>query len=373
MTSFSIEATRLRRMVKALDLVVERRNTIPILGTVLIRAKDNAIIATVTDLEQDMIITDEAVTEGKSEFCINLDTLKRFASFATGAVAFTMVETPKSFSEHAVEITDSDTSLRVNTLWPVVDFPVNTWTKPQAVSAQRWKMSHDQAKRLFGNLLHCISTEETRYYLNGVFLTAKPEANTLRAVATDGHRLGVVDTDIPVDSDFGAIVPRKSVNLIMAMFTKGGNEPISVTVSDLHYQIKVSDVLLAGKLIDGRFPDYTRVIPSGEPKMSAHVSAESVKRLNAMLTGGRFARSAVAFDYDTQRLNGQSADSEYEFSVPFQGTSEVKGHQGFNFRFLYEQSRVTPAFTMKAAGVNDPAIVQGEDPDAMWVMMPMRV
>ena len=226
-----------------------------------------------------------------------------------------------------------------------------------------------------------ISTEETRYYLNGIYLHAAKSGDVpvLRAVATDGHRLARFEMDMPEGaSDLpGIIVPRKTVTELRRLLDDADGA-IEIAASDTKIQFTFGGVELTSKLIDGTYPDYQRVIPSGNDKSLALESKEfahSVDRVSTISADKtRAVKLAVAKDKVTLSVvNPESGTATEELGATYSATGmEI----GFNAKYLLDITGQIDGkeirFLLSDAG--SPTIIEdGEDKRALYVLMPMRV
>jgi len=239
----------------------------------------------------------------------------------------------------------------------------------------------DALRRLIDKTRFAISTEETRYYLNGIYLHAveSGKVKALRAVATDGHRLAQVDHDLPKGASgmSGIIVPRKTV-LELQKLLEGETGSISIGVSETKIRFEFSGVILTSKLIDGTFPDYGRVIPKDNDKVmqvDGKRFAEAVDRVSTISTE---KSRAVKLNLDEGRLtlsvtNPDSGSATEELSVSY---SSAPLEIGFNARYLLDITGQLDGeqATLVLADSGSPTLVRDSDDDkAVYVLMPMRV
>lgn len=358
----------------AMNSVVERRNTIPILGEVLISISAGKVAFCGTNLDQQLKLEFEAETEGKASFTVSAQHLAGFAGAAQDFVQINL-EKPKSGAvnpSNVVELRTSDITLRSLDRHDVADFPKMTRieNKEWRSRAASFSASQDELRRALTLGRHCISTEETRYYLNGSFLTRKPDGETLRVVTTDGHRMGVIDTAIEMP-DEAIILPAASVDLMNSHLRTGGNEPIAIQYGDNHMVFSKDSFEFATKLIDGTYPDYMRVIPAPSNKGEAQISSIAVKRLASIHNVLRSGRSApCVLDLPAGQMKIDSPEG-HTATAPL--TAKGDFITGVNFKYLQEQARATPDFTVQCAQKGEPMRCFGSDPDALFVLMPMRV
>ncbi len=251
----------------------------------------------------------------------------------------------------------------------------------------------NQFRRFFSLCSHCISTEETRYYLGGVYFH-KDKDGKLAAVATDGHKLALIKDELPSGADKimpkkGLIIPRAAVNDLLELFGKKATDDYPITFEFCEKRVKFTcaDFTFLTCVIDGSFPDYPRVLPKNPPHWFDGDSEEflmAVESLAALSQEGSRAikidvksRARVEFSITTpDGVNGRDlvkAEVGDEFhkiikTAPFQ--------IGFNAAYLIEmfgidkKARVEMGFNTNS----DPAEIRiSSDENAMWVLMPMRV
>ena len=239
-----------------------------------------------------------------------------------------------------------------------------------------------ELKRLIEKTQFAISTEETRYYLNGIFLhTIEVEgALRLRAVATDGHRLARVEMDAPQGAEGmpGIIVPRKAVAEIQKLVDDGG-ESVSLELSPTKVRLRFEGgVTLISKLIDGTFPDYQRVIPSGNDKRLTVERDAFAKAVDRVSTISSERGRAVKLSLQEGRIalsvnNPDSGSATEELDADY----EAAGLDiGFNARYLLDITAQLEGDTalFKLADPGSPTLIQDrEGASALYVLMPMRV
>ena len=236
-------------------------------------------------------------------------------------------------------------------------------------------------RRLFDKSKFAISTEETRYYLNGVYfhIAEGEEGRMLRAVATDGHRLARVDTELPPGAEAmpGVIVPRKTVGEIRKLL-EDDDAVIAVSVSETKIRFATPEITLTSKVIDGTFPDYQRVIPSGNTRKLEVDASEFARAVDRVATVSSERSRAVKLSLDEDRLvlsvNAPDAGAaEEELAVAY---ADEKLEIGFNAKYLLEIAsqvdRENAVFMFNSSG--DPTLMrEGNDTSAIYVVMPMRV
>ena len=371
----SIERAVLVKAVAQAQSVVERRNTIPILGNVLIEAEGAEVIFRATDLDTEVVDRAPAQVERAGATTVSAVMLNEIArKLPDGAlVGLTLDGAAGRLTVEAGRSTFSLATL------PREDFPVMASSE----YAANFSAPAAVLKRLFDKSQFAVSNEETRYYLNGVYMHVAEgeDGRVLRCVATDGHRLARIDGPLPEGaSDMpGVIVPRKTVaELLKLLGQAGDDDPIAVSVSETKVRFATPTVTLTSKVIDGTFPDYARVIPMGNARkleVDAGDFAKAVDRV-ATVSSERSRAVKLALDEDRLVLSVHAPDSgaaEEELAVAY-GDSPLE--IGFNAKYLKEIAdqvdHENAVFLFNGPG--DAALIrEGGDTTAVYVVMPMRV
>ena len=283
---FVADRNSLLRALGHITGIVEKRNTIPILSNILIGAEASGVLTLkATDLDMEAIETIPAKVSTPGAATVPAHTLHDIVrKLPDGAEIDIELKGP----EGRLKVTAGRASFELSIL-PADEFP----DMGQAELPHRFTVEGGELKRLFEKSRFAISTEETRYYLNGIYLHrveggASPK---LRAVATDGHRLAQVETEATSGTEGmpGVIVPRKAVAEIIKLLDDG-QAPVEVALSPAKIRFAVGEVVLTSKLIDGSFPDYARVIPAANTKFLDSRKRRSREgrgpRLDALLRKG---------------------------------------------------------------------------------------
>jgi DNA polymerase-3 subunit beta len=236
-------------------------------------------------------------------------------------------------------------------------------------------------RRLFDKSKFAISTEETRYYLNGVYMhvATGEDGPALRCVATDGHRLARIDAALPDGaSDMpGVIVPRKTVGELRKLLDDDDMQ-IAVSVSETKVRFATPNITLTSKVIDGTFPDYTRVIPQGNTRRLEVDASDFAKAVDRVATVSSERSRAVKLSLDEDRLvlsvNAPDSGAATEELAVAYGDERLE--IGFNAKYLLEIAsqvdRENAVFLFNSSG--DPTLMrEGNDTSAVYVVMPMRV
>jgi len=369
----SIERGTLLKALAQAQSVVERRNTIPILANVLIEAEGNQASLRATDLDIEVVDRVSAVVERAGATTVSAVMLHEIVrKLPDGALVHLVADA----SAGRLTVTAGRSTFNLATL-PKEDFPVMATSE----YSSNFSAKAPVLRRLFDKAKFAISTEETRYYLNGVYMhTAKGEDGpVLRCVATDGHRLARIDAPLPSGADAmpGVIVPRKTVAELRKLLDDDDAE-IAVSVSETKVRFATPGVVLTSKVIDGTFPDYSRVIPVNNTKRLEVDASEFAKAVDRVATVSSERSRAVKLTLDEDRLilsvnSPDSGAAEEELAVAY---ADEPLEIGFNAKYLLEIAaqvdRENAVFLFNSAG--DPTLMrEGNDASAIYVVMPMRV
>src|ERR1700723_3132848 len=258
----TIERAALLKALGHVQSVVERRTTIPILSNVLLQAGSGKLSMSATDMDLEIIESVPARIDGDGRTTAPAHTLYDIVrKLRDGA----QVEL-ETIGERNEMVLRSGRSTFTLSCLPAEDYPVMTG----AELPHHFTLTAAELRALIDRTRFAMSTEETRYYLNGIYLhTAKNKnVEVLRAVATDGHRLARVEMPAPAGAKGipGIILPRKTVTEVRKLIEESQGD-IEIALSEAKVRFTFDGVVLTSKLIDGTFPDYERVIPSGNDKV----------------------------------------------------------------------------------------------------------
>lgn len=369
----SIERATLLKAVAQAQSVVERRNTIPILANVLIEAEGATVSFRATDLDIEVVDRGAAMVERAGATTVSAVMLHEIIRKLPDGALVSLTDDQRT-GRLTVEAGRSHFALAT---LPKEDFPVMASSEYQT----NFSAKAGDLRRLFEKSKFAISTEETRYYLNGVYMhVAEGDGGrVLRCVATDGHRLARIDAPLPegAESMPGVIVPRKTVNELRKLL-ENDDTTIAISVSETKVRFATPEIALTSKVIDGTFPDYSRVIPTGNTKRLEVDASEFAKAVDRVATVSSERSRAVKLILEEDKLtlvvnSPESGTAQEELVVAY---SDERLEIGFNAKYLLEISnqidRENAVFMLNSAG--DPALVrEGADPSAVYVVMPMRV
>ncbi|WP_427453403.1 DNA polymerase III subunit beta [Litorimonas sp. WD9-15] len=364
----SIERNALLKALGHVQNVVERRNTIPILSNVLLSAEDGRLSLVATDLDIEVSESTEADVSAPGQVTAPAHTLYDIArKLPDGSQVVLQIN-----ADDRLDV-DAGRSHFTLPLLPSGDFPKMTadgFTHDFAMPAK-------DLCRLIDKTKFAISTEETRYYLNGIYLHAHD--GKLRAVATDGHRLALAESPVPAGAEGlpGVIVPRKTVAEIRRLID-GVDGDIQVAVSEAKIRFQTGHAVMTSKLIDGTFPDYERVIPKGNTKeltIDNQVFKSAVDRVSTISAEkSRSVKLSLAEHNLSLTVNNpESGNANEDLPVDYDAEPlEI----GFNAKYLLDvagqiEGRDATFFLESPAS---PALVKDpEDEHALFVLMPLRV
>lgn len=368
-----IERGELLRALSHVTSVVERRTTIPILSNVLLKTVDRGLLFKSTDLEREVI--EEAPADVQEQGAVTVpahvlhDIVRKLPDGSK-------VRLTRNAEQGRMTLTAGQSSFSLQTL-PAEDFPD---LAPGEMS-HNFEVSAKDLRRLIEKTRFAISTEETRYYLNGIYLhTATQDGRQiLRAVATDGHRLAQADFPLPDGASGmpGIIIPRKTVHEIHRLI-ENSNAAVSIGVSPAKVRFECGTVALTSKLIDGTFPDYARVIPQHNDKELRVSNAEFMSAVDRVSTIASERGRAVKLNIGTDSLvlsvnNPEGGSATEKLAVEYEAEPlEI----GFNARYLLDIAGQLESdhAVFKLADPGSPTMVRdGADENALYVLMPMRV
>jgi DNA polymerase III subunit beta len=369
----TIERAALLKALSHVQSVVERRNTIPILSNVLLSADGGSLSLSATDLDMEIVDQADAGVNGGGQITAPAQTLYEIVrKLPDGA------DVQLSFAGDDPRLSVQAGRSRFNLpVLPAGDFPVMSSDGLSATVT----VEKDDLVRLIDKTRFAISTEETRYYLNGLYLhTVSDGGETkLRAVATDGHRLALAEMPAPegMAGTPGVIVPRKTVQEARRLLDDVSG-PVEFQVSAAKIRFEFARAALTSKVIDGSFPDYVRVIPRGNDKIVivdnellaaavdrvATISAEKSRSVKLSIEPGKMTLTV---------RNMEAGQAVEEVEIDYDGPSfDI----GFNARYLLDVCGQITGDTaeLRFADPSSPTLVlDPADPGVQYVLMPLRV
>ena len=347
--------------------VVERRQTMPILANFLLVADDGRLTVTATDLEVELLATGEAEVLEAGEITVPgrkfLDICRALPDGATVTV---------TLKGDRVTVTAARSRFTLSTL-PAAEFP----TVDNIGAQQSLTLPQSDLKRLMEKTQFAMANQDVRYYLNGLLLEVGNQR--IRAVATDGHRLALCDVELEHggNTEQQVIIPRKGVLELQRMLTDDGPE-IRMSIGSNHARVEIDGLRFTSKLIDGRFPEYERVIPvsQNEGLKADRAPLRHALQRTAILSNEKYRGIRLELKDNTlmiQAHNPEQEEAEEQLEVEYVGNGvEI----GFNVNYLLdalgalEEERVE----MQVTDANSSCIIR--DPGetrCTFVVMPMRL
>jgi DNA polymerase-3 subunit beta len=369
----TIERAALLKSLNHVQSVVEKRNTIPILSNVKIEGQNGQVRLNATDMDLDIV---EAIAA---------DVMQPGATTAAAHTLYEIVRKLPEGSQVELEQSGDDGQLVLRSgrsrfvlaALPVGDYPAMAGGD----LPYTFTLAADELKGLIDRTRFAISSEETRYYLNGIYLHAATNDGVavLRAVATDGHRLARVEVPLPAGAAGmpGVIIPRKTVTELRKLLDESQHD-VTVSLSETKIRFAFDDAVLTSKLIDGTFPDYERVIPADNDKVlevDCKAFSQAVDRVSA-ISNEKSRAVKLSLDKGGLTLSASSPESgsaQEELEAAYDsGPIDI----GFNSRYLLEilaQIEGDAARFAMADAASPTVVREVTDSSAVYVLMPMRV
>lgn len=367
----TIDRAALMRSLNHVQSAVERRNTIPILSNVRMQAEDGMLVLSTTDMDLEISEAVEAQVKTPG---------------ATTAPAHTLHDIVRKLPDDAkveLSLADSGNVMTVKagrsmfklSCLPVTDFPeIGGAELPHS-----FNIPAADLRALIDRTKFAMSTEETRYYLNGIYVHEADNGGVkvLRAVATDGHRLARFEMPLPDGASGmpGVIVPRKAVGELRKILEEAA-DTIEVSLSQSKIRFTFDHIVLTSKLIDGTFPNYEQVIPSGNNKIvevNPKIFSSAIDRVST-ISDGKSRAVKIALNGKTMTLSANSPEAgsaTEDLEVNSNDNLEI----GFNARYLLDitQQIAGDGCRIVLADAASPTIIQDTaDASALYVLMPDR-
>jgi DNA polymerase-3 subunit beta len=365
---FTIQREALLKPLQLVAGVVERRQTLPVLSNVLLVVDGNTLSLTGTDLEVELvgrIQLEEAAEAGEITVPARklMDICKSLPDDST--ISFKL-------EDNKAVIKAGRTRFTLATL-PATDFP-NVEEGPGSMS---FSVNQNKLRRLIERTSFAMAQQDVRYYLNGMLLEINK--GQLRAVATDGHRMAMCTLDADIDSQerYQLIVPRKGI-LELARLLGEADDLVSIVLGTHHIRATTGDFTFTSKLVDGKFPDYERVLPRGGDKIvlaDRQVLRNAFSR-TAILSNEKYRGIRLMLSDSLLKIqanNPEQEEAEEDIAVDYTGSAlEI----GFNVSYLLDVMNVLSNEQVKLilSDANSSALVQeSESDDSVYVVMPMRL
>jgi len=364
---FSINRDELLPVLQTVSGVVDRRQTLPILSNVLLNIEEKSLKITATDMEVELIVevtaefnlTGALTLPAKKllDICralpqkakLDFEIKKERVLIKSGKSRFTLASLP-SQEYPFIEIIEKTTN---------------------------FKIKQEKLETLLENTQFAMAQQDVRYYLNGLLLEITE--NKIKAVATDGHRLAVDETQIQSQTEklVQIIVPRKGITELMRILQNGDSE-IEIQVSTNHIRIIKEKTCFTSKLIDGRFPDYERVIPelSETPVLANREELRNSLTRASILSNEKYRGVRIVFDSNSLKAlahNPEHEEAEEELEVNYSG---IEIEIGFNVSYLLDTLTIIKSENVKLSILNPNSsclLLPEDDSNCQYVVMPMRL
>ena len=341
--------------------VINKRNTIPILANVLISADDNIVTIRATDLDIEAASSIECKVIEPGETTVPASLISNIVKkYETGPIE--IIE-----GGNRVTIRQGASKFDLSTL-PAAEYP-NVFTGEYDAS---FELGSDEIKRIFGKAMFAVSNEEFRYYLKGIYF--HPTKRGLTAVATDGVVLAKTWTDFSEDFT-GVIVPKKTVETLLKVITCG---PIRVSVGMKSIMFDAGETTITSKVVDGAFPDYTRVIPQDNNDIftvGAETFIDAVKRVSVVCAGGQNSQIKLSIRDGVIQISvsGTTNNAEEYIDADTNGDhSDILLNPLFLSDILAQCTGGDVSFAYTASQNSPVIITSTKDDKFLSVIMPMR-
>tara|TARA_R110000782_G_scaffold27256_2_gene69104 strand:+ start:3725 stop:4825 length:1101 start_codon:yes stop_codon:yes gene_type:complete len=364
---FNINRDVLLPVLQTVGGVIDRRQTLPILSNLLLNIEDGSLTITATDMEVELIVTVDVQLEQTGELTLPARKLLDICR-ALPQEAELLFEVKND----RVLIKSGKSRFTLASL-PAQEYPVIDITE----NAVSFNIKQKKLESLLENTQFAMAQQDVRYYLNGLLLEIS--SNKIRAVATDGHRLALDESDIQVETDkpIQIIVPRKGITELTRLL-QNDNSEIEIQISTNHIRVKNENSCFTSKLIDGRFPDYQRVIPelSETPVLADREELRNSLTRASILSNEKYRGVRIVFDSNSLRAlahNPEQEEAEEELEVDYTGTEiEI----GFNVSYLLDTLSIIKSEKVRLS-VLDPnsscLLLPEDDSNCQYVVMPMRL
>lgn len=364
---FIVEREHLLKPLQQVSSPLGGRPTLPILGNLLLQVTEDRLLLTGTDLEMEMVAR-VALTQPHEPGATTVPARKFFdicRGLPEGAEITVILESDRML------IRSGRSRFSLSTL-PATDFPnLDDWQ-----SEVEFTVAQATLKRLIESTQFSMAHQDVRYYLNGMLF--ETEGEELRTVATDGHRLAVCSMPIgQALPSHSVIVPRKGVMELVRMLD-GGENPLTLQIGSNNIRASVGDYIFTSKLVDGRFPDYRRVLPKN-PDKTLEAGCDVLKQAfarAAILSNEKFRGVRLYLSTDQLKItanNPEQEEAEEILDVTYQGTDmEI----GFNVSYVLDVLNALKSEDVRLLLTDGVSSVQIEDsasPAAAYVVMPMRL
>lgn len=366
--NIQINRETLLKPLSSVSSIVERRHTLPILSNLLLEAKNEKMVLTATDLEMQISLSINTAIGGELSTTISAKKLLDICRALPDNTDINMTTT-----DSRVAVKAGKSKFNLQTL-PAIDYPV--MSKAVGTDTITIKIGQNTLKKLFKQVEFAMAQQDIRYYLNGLLFEVT--GNRLNIVGTDGHRLSFTSTELSTSyNKQEIIIPRKTVVELIKLLDDSEDEVI-IELSSTQVNFSFGDIKLITKVIDGKFPDYTRVIPVG------HQNNFTVDRMTillamqraSILSNEKYRGIRMVLGSNSLRListNSEQEEAEEELEINYPGDAlDI----GFNVTYLIDvlNNVSNPEVVFSFADANSSCLITvPNDQDYKYVVMPMRI
>lgn len=347
--------------------IVEKRHTLPILSNVLLEKNGKDITLLATDIEIQITAKTQTVEDGQAAITVGARKMQDILRSLPEPAEVTL-----SLDDKKLQLRAGKSRFNLQTL-PAEDFPKMARGEGQATT---FSIPQKKLKQLLALVQYAMAQQDIRYYLNGLLLVTKE--NTLRVVTTDGHRLAYAAETLPeVPESIEVILPRKTVLELSRQLTDG-DDPIEITLTPTQARFVFDDTEFVSKLIDGKFPDYERVIPKNHEKiikLKRELLIGSLQRV-AILTNEKFRGVRLVLGDNSLKImanNAEQEEAQEELEIDYAGEAlDI----GFNVTYLLDVlnniSQEEIELHLADAASSALFVLPGNE-TFKYVVMPMRI
>lgn len=366
--NIQINRDTLLKPLSSVSSIVERRHTLPILSNLLLEAKQDSIVLTATDLEMQISLAVETPVGGELSTTISAKKLLDICRSLPENADITMAT-----QENRIQVKTGKSRFNLQTL-PAQDYPLMTKTAEAGNTVIT--IGQKFLKRLFKQVEFAMAQQDIRYYLNG--LLCEVNGNRLNVVGTDGHRLSF--TSIELNNSYDkqeVILPRKTVIELIKLLDES-EEEVTIELANGQANFAFGNIRLISKVIDGKFPDYTRVIPTGHQNsftIDRTIILLSMQRAS-ILSNEKYRGIRMVLAANSLKListNSEQEEAEEELEISYSGSSlDI----GFNVTYMIDvlNNSDSESVTLSFADANSSCLVTVDnDSNYKYVVMPMRI
>ena len=370
---FEVTKQILLKAISSVNGAVEKKNTIPVLQNIKIDAKDDSVELTATDM--DILVNAKFSCDMKNSGSTTVP-----AQMLFDIVRKIPDDSKILFSQ------ESDTAVKLQIGKSKYNLPCIDASEFPNLSegelGEEIEVDSESLSKMIEKTRFAISSDETRYYLNGLFLQAMKKENSteenqfeLRTVATDGHRMALSFLATNLKSSFGVILPKKSVSEIKRIID--GSESAKISVSRVKIKVVTESATIISKLIDGEFPDYNKVLPQDNSEIAIINKKDFFDCVDRVSTVANDKHKALKLIVENGKMMLQVSTNDgsfayEEFDINYSG---VKIETGFNSRYLLDiiGQVDNEELIMRFKDSNSPALIEAKDMNSVFVIMPVRI